>query len=118
MYEVGGLKINTWMNPPQTVEFSYGSEGTVATLKVTGLICNQDKLPNKTSMDFAKMLFNCISNITGSHNFSEGRDFRVMIAGEPVFIIGQKDLALTCTDDMGMFDQWAFSHLEKMWKDR
>lgn len=117
MYEAGGLKINTWINPPKTVEFSYGSDGTFATLKSTGLICLQDKLPKKTSMDFAKMLFDCISNIVGSHDFKKG-DFRVMIDGEPIFIIEQKSMTISCMEDMSMFDQWAFSHLEKMWKER
>jgi hypothetical protein len=112
------LKIKTSSTSPKSIDFCYGSDGKIATLKATGLVCEQDKFPNKTTNDFAEMLLYCMQNAAGSFDFKRNGPFKIMIDGNPIVMLHDNCITIESIEDMTQFDMWVFNKLEEKWKSR
>lgn len=101
------------------INFDHSNHGKVATVTLTGLHTERDRFPDKTSKEFAEMLYESISAFVRGVQFERGKSpIKFMIQGESVLEIGGDSIQLHASGEMSHFDQWVFLHLERFWKER
>lgn len=111
------IKINDGIG--NQIAWHLDGSGQIAALNEGGLKCNRDHLPNLISKEFAGLLFNCLKSAVQYHDFYGDRfAFSFNVASKPILIVHERSLELIETSGMSLFDQWAFNHLEEMWKGR
>jgi hypothetical protein len=102
-----------------SISFDHTSHGKVAVLTADGIKCALERFPEKTSKEFAQMLFESLLTLVRRTHFERGKAaVKWTVAGKPALEIGERSLELHSTGTMSHFDQWVFIHLQKLWKDR
>jgi hypothetical protein len=102
-----------------TISFEHEEFGHIATLSLDGLKADRDRYPEKTSREFAQMIYESISKFVRDVQFERGKSpVKMMIAGTPALEMGAGSFVLHATAGMTHFDQWVAIHLEQMWKER
>jgi hypothetical protein len=102
-----------------TINFEHGTHGKIATVTATGLHTERDRFPEKTSKEFAEMIYESISSFVHGAQFERGKSpIKFMIEGKPIVEVGSNYIELQVSGEMSHFDQWVFMHLQRFWKER
>jgi hypothetical protein len=102
-----------------SISFDHGSHGKIAVVTPEGLKCDADLFPEKTSKEFAQMLYESLQALVSNAHFERGKSpVKWMIGGKSVMEVGERTLELNVTGPMSHFDQWVFTHLQQLWKER
>lgn len=100
---------------------SLNDEGNqrIASLSEDGLKCDRERFPEKTSKEFAELVYSSLSLFLRDVQFERGKNpVKFTIQGKVLLDVTDTQITLHAAGAMTHFDQWVFIHLEKLWKER
>jgi hypothetical protein len=102
--------------PSNSITFYAETGRPIAVLKAGGLVCEQNSYPNLTSREFATKLKKTLKENGLSHS-TDDKNTLYTLSGCAVLKATKDSIELLVDgDEMSLFDQHVFSHLQELWR--